>query len=65
MEWTAHAPLSWHTSKTGPQNMPFYCGAQSVVGFVDGHVGLTKIYYDGYNAVLLSLDRKPAARYNF
>jgi type II secretory pathway pseudopilin PulG len=50
MEWTAHAPLSWHKSKTGQRNMPFYCGAQSVVGFVDGHVGLTKIYYDGYNA---------------
>jgi len=50
MEWTAHAPLSWHKSKTGKRNMPFYCDAQSVVAFVDGHVGLTKIYYDGYNA---------------
>lgn len=50
MEWTAHAPLSWHKSKTGRRNMPFYCDAQSVVGFVDGHVGLTRIYYDGYNA---------------
>jgi type II secretory pathway pseudopilin PulG len=50
MEWTAHAPLSWHKSKTGRNNMPFYCDAQSVVGFVDGHVRLSKIYYDGYNA---------------
>jgi type II secretory pathway pseudopilin PulG len=50
MEWTAHAPLSWHRSKTGKRNMPFYCDAESVVGFVDGHVSLTKIYYDGYNA---------------
>ena len=50
MEWTAHAPLSWHRSKTGNKNTPFYCDAQSVVGFVDGHVSLTKIYYDGYNA---------------
>jgi type II secretory pathway pseudopilin PulG len=50
MEWTAHAPLSWHKSKTGKRNMPFYCDAQSVVGFVDGHVALEKIYYDGYNA---------------
>jgi type II secretory pathway pseudopilin PulG len=50
MEWTAHAPLSWHRSKTGKRNMPFYCDAESVVGFVDGHVNLTKIYYDGYNA---------------
>ena len=23
MEWTAHAPLSWHRSKTGRQNSPF------------------------------------------
>lgn len=50
MEWTAHAPLSWHKSKTGTRNMPFYCDAQSVVGFVDGHVAMTRIYYDGFNA---------------
>jgi hypothetical protein len=50
MEWTAHAPLSWHKSKTGKRNMPFYCDAQSVVGFVDGHVSFSKIYYDGCNA---------------
>ena len=50
MEWTAHAPLSWHRSKTGKRNLPFYCDAQSVVAFVDGHVSFSKIYYDGYNA---------------
>jgi hypothetical protein len=50
MEWTAHAPLSWHKSKTGKLNMPFYGDAESVVGFVDGHVTFSKIYYDGYNA---------------
>jgi type II secretory pathway pseudopilin PulG len=50
MEWTAHAPLSWHKSKTGNRNMPFYRDAESVVGFVDGHVALTRIYYDGFNA---------------
>jgi type II secretory pathway pseudopilin PulG len=50
MEWTAHAPLSWHRSKTAKRNMPFYTDAESVVGYVDGHVSLTKIYYDGYNA---------------
>src|SRR5690348_6348811 len=50
MEWTAHAPLSWHRSKTGRKNSPFYCDAQSVVGFADGHVNFSKIYYDGYNA---------------
>jgi hypothetical protein len=50
MEWTAHAPLSWHRSKTGKRNMPFYRDAESVVGFVDGHVALAKIYYDGFNA---------------
>ena len=50
MEWTAHAPLSWHASKTGRKNAPFYCDAKSVVGFVDGHVSFTPIYFDGYNA---------------
>jgi hypothetical protein len=50
MEWTAHAPLSWHRSRTGAKNAPFYCDAKSVVSFCDGHVDLTPIYYDGYNA---------------
>lgn len=49
MEWTAHAPLSWHKSRTGKKNAPFYNDAESVVGFVDGHAGLVKIYYDGTN----------------
>ena len=43
MEWTAHAPLSWHQSRTGRANAPFYNDAQSVAGFVDGHV---KWYHD-------------------
>ena len=39
MEWPAHAPLSWHRSKTGKANAPFYRDAESVVGFADGHAG--------------------------
>lgn len=50
MEWTAHAPLSWHKSRTGRRNAPFYSDAESVAGFIDGHIALTRIYYDGYNA---------------
>jgi len=64
MEWTAHAPLSWHKSKTGERNMPFYSDAQSVVGFVDGHVDLKKIYYDGYNAAYTQ-DPPPPYDYQF
>jgi type II secretory pathway pseudopilin PulG len=62
MEWTAHAPLAWHKSKTGRNNMPFYCDAQSVVGFVDGHVSFSKIYYDGYNA---AYTRDPIPGYEY
>jgi len=62
MEWTAHAPLSWHKSKTGRKNSPFYCDAQSVVGFVDGHASLTRIYYDGYNA---AYTQDPIAGYDY
>jgi type II secretory pathway pseudopilin PulG len=62
MEWTAHAPLSWHYSRTGRNNLPFYCDAQSVVGFVDGHVSFTKIYYDGYNA---AFTQDPIAGYDY
>lgn len=50
MEWTAHAPLSWHRSRTGKANTPFYNNAESVVGFVDGNVALVPIYFDGCNA---------------
>jgi len=50
MEWTAHAPLSWHRSRTGRSNTPFYNDAENVVGFVDGHVDFLPIYFDGLNA---------------
>jgi hypothetical protein len=64
MEWTAHAPLSWHKSKTGRKNMPFYCDAESVVGFVDGHVRFSKIYYDGYDAAYTQ-DPLPSYDYQY
>lgn len=62
MEWTAHAPLSWHKSRTGRRNAPFYCDAESVVTFVDGHVRMTRIYYDGYNA---AYTQDPSAAYDY
>ena len=62
MEWTAHAPLSWHRSRTGRANAPFYCDAESVVGFVDGHVRLTPIYYDGYSP---AYTRDPIPGYDY
>jgi prepilin-type processing-associated H-X9-DG protein len=64
LEWTAHAPLSWHNSLTGRANAPFYNDAQSVVAFVDGHVKLTKIYYDGMNPAY-SRDPIPGYEYKF
>jgi prepilin-type N-terminal cleavage/methylation domain-containing protein len=62
MEWIAHAPLSWHRSRTGKANTPFYNDAESVVGFVDGRVGFIKIHYDGLNA---AYTRDPAPGYNY
>jgi type II secretory pathway pseudopilin PulG len=62
MEWTAHAPLSWHKSRTGSKNQPFYNDAESLVGFVDGHVKLIKIYYDGINA---AYTRDPIPGYEY
>jgi hypothetical protein len=64
LEWTAHAPLSWHRSRTGQKNTPFYRDAESVVGFVDGHVALTKIFYDGLNAAY-TRDPAPGYLYKF
>lgn len=61
-EWTANAPLSWHESRTGVENWPFYNDAKSVVGFVDGHVGFTKIYYDGMNP---AYTRDPIGGYDY
>jgi hypothetical protein len=64
MEWCAHAPLSWHKSRTGRKNQPFYNDAMSVVGFVDGHVSFSKIYYDGYNAAYMR-DPIPGYQYKY
>ncbi|MFM1770201.1 MAG: hypothetical protein RJA22_2730 [Verrucomicrobiota bacterium] len=49
LEWTAHAPLSWHRSRTGRANTPFYNNAESVVAFADGRVALIPIHHDGLN----------------
>ena len=62
MEWTAHAPLSWHKSRTRQKNTPFYNDAENVVGFVDGHVKLVPIYYDGMNA---AYTRDPIGGYEY
>lgn len=62
MEWTAHAPLSWHRSLTGKGNSPFYNDAESVVGFVDGRADFIKIYYDGLNA---AYTRDPVPGYGY
>jgi type II secretory pathway pseudopilin PulG len=62
MEWTAHAPLSWHRSRTGQANTPFYNDAESVVGFVDGHAAFIPIFYDGLNA---AYTRDPVPGYGY
>ena len=62
MEWTAHAPLSWHKSRTGRKNQPFYNDAENMVGFVDGHVKFIKIYYDGIDA---AYTRDPIPGYEY
>ncbi|MCP5527072.1 MAG: hypothetical protein H7A47_09745 [Verrucomicrobiales bacterium] len=62
MEWTAHAPLSWHRSRTGRANAPFYRDAESVVAFADGHVDFIKIYFDGYNP---AYTRDPLPGYDY
>ena len=62
MEWTAHGPLSWHRSRTGRRNAPFYRDAESVVGFADGHVSFIPIYYDGHTAAYL---RDPIPGYDY
>ena len=64
MEWAAHAPLSWHRSRTGKKNQPFYSDAESVVGFADGRVESIKIYYDGLNAAY-TRDPIPGYRYKY
>jgi type II secretory pathway pseudopilin PulG len=62
MEWAAHAPLSWHRSRTGKANAPFYNDAESIVAFSDGHAGMIKVYYDGYNA---AYTRDPIRGYDY
>src|SRR4029077_18781465 len=49
-ETPAYAPYSWHQPKKpfSMQNSKFN-DSKNVVGFVDGHVVYTKMYYDGKN----------------
>ena len=62
MEWCAHAPISWHKSRTGKHNLPFYNGAESMVGFVDGSVKFIPIYYDGINP---AFSREPISGFDY
>jgi hypothetical protein len=62
MEWTAHAPLSWHRSRTGKANAPFYRDAESVVAFADGHTDFIRVYYDGHNP---AYTRDPISGYDY
>lgn len=64
MEWSAHGPLSWHRSRTGKANAPFYRDAESVVAFADGHVSFTKFYFDGFNPAY-TRDPIPGYAYKF
>ena len=64
MEWAAHAPLSWHRSRTREKNEPFYNNAESVVSFVDGHVNSVPIYYDGINPAY-TRDPIPGYQYKY
>ncbi len=64
MEWTAHGPLSWHRSRTGRRNAPFYNDAESVVGYVDGRAALIPIHYDGFNAAY-TRDPLPGYAYRY
>jgi type II secretory pathway pseudopilin PulG len=64
MEWSAHAPLSWHRSRTGKKNHPFYNNAENVVGFVDGHIDFIPIYYDGINPAY-TRDPIPGYKYKY
>lgn len=64
MEWAAHGPLSWHRSRTGTANAPFYPDAKSVVAFADGRAKLIPIYHDGYNAAY-TRDPIPGYEYKF
>ena len=62
MEFPAHGPYSWHKSRTGKANQPFYNDAENVVAYVDGHVKFIKIYYDGMNA---AYTREPIPGYEY
>ena len=62
MEFPAHGPYSWHSTRTGNRKLPFYSDAESVVGFVDGHVKFIKIYYDGINP---AFTRDPIPGYEY
>ncbi len=50
---------SWHPFVSGP-----YLGAKAVLSFVDGHIGFTKIYWDGVAGSSPS-DYEPPREYDY
>jgi prepilin-type processing-associated H-X9-DG protein len=62
-EVPAFEPYSWHLPKKPlkQQNSRFN-DSRNMVGFVDGHVEFTKMYYDGKKA---AWDYNPPAGYNY
>jgi type II secretory pathway pseudopilin PulG len=66
-EAAAFIPWSWHDAKRpfSPENAKFN-NARDIVGFVDGHVGYIKIYWDGNNSAgSLAMFYDPPASYNY
>ena len=65
IEWPANMPYSWHDPKkpiSDTSNCQFN-NAKDMVGFVDGHVSYTKLYWREPNIVCVQYD--PPADYDY
>jgi prepilin-type N-terminal cleavage/methylation domain-containing protein len=65
MEWPAIVPYSWHQPKQpiSDTNNCAFNNAMNMVGFVDGHVGYTRIYLK--QPLSLSIQYDPPADYDY
>ncbi len=64
-ETPAYAPYSWHRpSKPFSQENSKFNDSRNILGFVDGHVEFTKMYYDGQK-IAWSYNPPPGYRYQW
>jgi len=65
-EGPAYVPYSWHEPKRHSADRPPFNNVKNGIGYVDGHVSYTKIFWtNNHPAGTLAVDQEPPAGYDY